>query len=870
MIDNNPLETRRIPLADAAETFPPPEWEAAWIWSAEPTEGRHDYVYFRREFELDSAEGPILIRIAADREASLWINGALIGHGPPVSDPRYKRYETHDITSLAVKGVNCAAVRVYHDTGCPFTDHAEARGLLCQIEVRGEVIEATDETWRAHVCRAYRKPGPHLGDSMWPEVFDANLDTPGWRETGYDDTGWQPAKRVIAPVHPLWNETQPQARFSPWVNLIPCETRPLVRKKHHPAEVRRVGEVIQRREATSHDTAVRMSLEPVLDLEKACVSGAEHLVSGSGTAAVRNSSMTESYSTFDGLRNAVIVFDFGKLMNARFGFRIQASSGIFDIGYAYRLEDDRVVPYVSTRTAIADQYTARQGDQTWETADWRHFRYVQLTFRDLSDELIIEEVWAEEIRNRFEYRGNFKSSDEKLDRMFTIVRRTAELSVIDRTMDNPSRERRQYLGDCSGIVGALTSCFGDSALLHRYFFNAAEGQKPTGEFAHSYPGHTRCVPSLFDHALSLPLRLREHYSLFADRSLVKRMWPAVSRLMELAVSCLDSEHMMALPPTCIWFDWGHMDRRGYFLPLQAMTAEAMRSSAVLAEAAGESGSRWSETAERMIGQIPRWFDRERGVFVDSIVEGAQQAHFSEHGVSLVSVWNLAPDSMIQSCLDLWEKNPEDFGQTSPAWAYLPAGFVRAGRPELAVRWMHTRFDQLERAGLDTWPETWCLYGERTTGTWRCRNSRAVAQGAGLGLAAALLQDMCGMRPAEPGFAQVHITPRPGPLTALRGTLPGPDGDYTAALELRDAIWRMEITLPSPRRVMLDIPFAPGIDTVEINGKKTEADSSRTMPAGITAARFIWDADTSSEIYIPDPDKPAFSLSELYSSTSRKP
>lgn len=828
----------RLPFPDAASVEAAPNWRAAWIWSSEATVGTHDYVYFRRDFPLETLPCRVLLRIAAEREATLWINGVLIDHGPPISDPRFKRYQTYDITEYLTGGVNCVAIRVYHDQGRGgFTAHADARGLLCQIEADGEVLVATDETWNACLCQAYLKPMACMGDSMWPEIFDAELDTPGWQTAGFDDRTWQPARRVIAHTHVLWGAEQPQARFFPWVNLIPCETRPLRRTRHRPAAILHVGEVLQQREASAHDTAIRMSLDTVLPLEKTSIINPESLLTGDGAVTIRNSSPTESYDTFDGFRNVTIVLDFGRLMNARFGFRLKTNTCHIDIGYAYRLDNGRVVPYVSNRTSIADFYCARSGEQTWESADWRHFRYVQLTFRDLPDELRLDEVWAEEVQNHFEPRGAFVSSDPRLDRLFEIVRRTTALNVVDRTMDNPSRERKQYLGDCSSILPAITSCFGDCALLRRYFAQSAEGQHSTGQYRYSYPGHDNDRASLFDHALSLPLRLWEHYQSFADCELVRAMWPSLVHFLELVLSCVNDEAMMTLPPYNIWFDWGHMDRRGYFLPLQAMSAEVLRRAAELAGVVGESGTQWREVAERMTAQIPRWYDEQRGVFVDAIINGECQPHVSEHANALVALWHLAPVPMIQSALDRWAENPVAFGQTSPAWMYLPAAFISAGRPELAIRWMSHRLAQIEAQGLDTWPETWCLYGERTLGTWRCRNSRAVAQGAGLGVPLALLQELCGIQPAEPGFTTVRIRPQPGSLTRLAGTTPGPDGDYSMQLEKKNGDWRLDISLPGPRHVILEAAFAPETRNIVVNGNQLSAAGVVILPNGREAGCF---------------------------------
>lgn len=131
--------------------------------------------------------------------------------------------------------------------------------------------------------------------------------------------------------------------------------------------------------------------------------------------------------------------------------------------------------------------------------------------------------------------------------------------------------------------------------------------------------------------------------------------------------------------------------------------------------------------------------------------------------------------------------------------------------------------------------------------WRCRNSRAVAQGAGLGATTALLQDLCGIQPAEPGFAAVRIAPQPGPLTSLSGTQPGPDGNYSITLEKRDGEWLLQLCLPSPRRVILDTAFAPAAREALVDGAPLLAQESVILPNGSEAARFVWNAGMLSEV-----------------------
>lgn len=837
---------------DAAESYPPVDWRAAWIWTAAPTKGEHDFVYFRKTFRLESADGRFLLRLAAERDASLWVNGELIDHGPPISDPAFKRYQTYDLTGRLGSGANVIAVRVYHDcTLGSYTRHATARGLLCQLEIDGEAVLISGPDWKALHCSAWLPPAAvRMGDSMWPEFFDARRDFPGWQMPDYHDDVWPNAVRVIPETHGLWGAEQPQAKFFPWVNLIPSETRPLLRERHCPASILQTGEVVQLREAYAHDTAIRMSVEPILTVDKIRFTGIDSVLTNACSVTVENYGATGESADVDGLRNATVVLDFGKLMNARLGFTITANAvATIDIGYSSRLENGRVIPYVSNRTQTADCYISRDGEQSWETADWRHFRYVQLTFRNLSGPLRISSLYAESVRNAFAERGSFLCDDEAVTRSFDVVRRTTDLSVVDRTMDNPSRERKQYLGDCSAIIPAITSCFGDAAIVRRYFLQLAEGQHPTGQYRYSYPGHDDDKASLFDHALTYPLRLNEYYQFSADTELISKVWPSVERFAAFVESLVDESGFIGMPPYNIWFDWGHMDRRGHFLPLQALSIAVLDAVADLADALGQSSDSRRTLATKMRTRIPDWFAESDGAFVDAIIDGKQGAHCSIHANSLVAYYGLADQSLIQPALDRYAADPTSFGGESPAWFYVPGAFTRAGRPELALRWLRRRMKGLDALGINTWPETWNLQTEETLGHARCRNSRAVAQGAGLSPASFLLEQFCGIRPGSPGFRTVHLHPQPGDLRFIEGTRPGPDGDYSLKLQRQDNHWDLEIDLPSAREVCLDLSFTPQAQTIVVNGKEQHMDRMVALPGYGNCPHFKWHAEPKTHVRV---------------------
>ena len=831
---------RLIPPDAPVATKPFTAWTGKWIWTADPTEGEGDFVYFRREFELSSVPPAAVLRSAADREYALWVNGCFVGRGL-ISDPRFKRYDTRDVSALLRRGKNCIAALVYHDisihrwTVCP-----EAHGFLCQLEA-GQFTLVSDEAWAARRSEAYLA-GVRFDDTTMAEIYDSRQAPAGWEQIGFDDAQWPRAVAVIARVHRLFRAKRPQARFFPWIHLVPADVAEHAYKRRLPVRVVQCGEVLQRREASPQDVAVRLSLEQVQPCEKAKVEHVEALLeNGASAVLVCNSDPNESGDTFDGLRNATVVLDFGQLMNARLGFRLKAPAGArIDIGYSYRLEDGRVIPYVSLRTPMADQYTTREGEQEWQTFQWRHCRYVQLTFRDLHGEIELFNVWAEEVRNPFAERGEFVCCDPLLNQAFVMSRRTADLCVVDHTMDNASRERRQHGGDCSGILRVFWACFGDVAVGRKYFVQHMEGQHGTGIHRGAYPGVEEAEESLMGHTLSFVLRLYEHYMLYADADLVARLWLGIERLVEMCCSFLDEEGLMPLPPYGIFFDWADLQREDYPFILNAWCCEVLRRAAVLGEAVGRTTqvARWRAAARLLAeGLRERWWNEERGVFSDCLIDAKASEHISEHANSLAIIFGIATSAQTQRIMDAYSKDRAAFGAASPGWIHLPEAFIRAGRVDLAIDWIHRHFSRLIAMGLETVPEVWTLYGEQTPGTWRCRNSRAVAQGAGLGVPWALLTELCGIQPLKPGFQTVRFAPQPGPLESFRGSFPGPDGEYSLAYEKRNGESVVEIALPREKPVVLDLPFAAAGAIFAVNGRRLKPDETIEMPNGAPTPRF---------------------------------
>ncbi|OGV53192.1 MAG: hypothetical protein A2017_04740 [Lentisphaerae bacterium GWF2_44_16] len=809
-------------------------WRGKWIWLKDCGDGMHDYICFRKEFLLeDKADNPV-IHITAEREYILWVNGHFAGRGPFLSDPKYKRYDSFRIRDLFKPGKNIIGVMVYHHSeklgASRLTPHQEACGFLCQIDDGNNTLLVSNQSWKTARNKAYLRPSVKFDDGSYHECYNASAFSSNWNEESFDASPWQNAVSCMQEKHPLWGSTIPQNRFFPWVNLIPSETGMPGLTKRLPKNVSS-GEVIQRREFSASDGAVRMSLEEVLPSTKASVLNISSLTTaGKGTVSVKNSDYFESEDTFDGIRNATIILDFGRLMNARFGFRFRSPANVkIDIGYAWNLEGGRIIPYVSSRTPQADCYLSGGDMQEWQTFQWRHFRYIQLTFRDLMETLELFEVWAEEVEHQFPEAVEFSSDCELLNRSWKATENTIRLCCANnQTMDNPSRERKQYLGDCSAIVPAIDQFFGETALVKKYFHQFDESQHRSGLYRYS-TGHDDDGASLFDHSLALPIRLYEHYMRFGDDKLVLRMMPGIRRFMELSESILDSSGIAMLPPYGIWFDWACVKRENISFILNALTARAFISSARLAAYVGcgdKNSEVWNERANKIICFLrENFYDKKRSVYVDCLMDnGTRDPFVSEHSNSLAVLWGIADIGQSDAIMNAYQKNRKLFSSASPAWKYLPEAFIHAHRTDLMVDWIKRKYGPVLDAGYDTLPETWCLYGENTLGRWRCRNSRAVAQGAGLGLPDTVVHGLAGIVPLEPGFAKVGISPKPGSLRRFSVAVPGPDGIYSLqySADASENIYKITVPAGKDCKFIINEPELPA--NVLVNGTEARPDS----------------------------------------------
>ena len=155
-----------------------------WIWKKDLS-GEDIYVDFLCDF--DYAGGDVSVKISADSNYALYINGALCESGQYADFPHYKVYDEFDITHLLREGKNRFAATVWHYGRTGLCYYPGRAALRCEVLCGGELIAASGD---GTLCRQSREYQSGLCKQITSQLgfsfhYDATQND-GWRVSGED------------------------------------------------------------------------------------------------------------------------------------------------------------------------------------------------------------------------------------------------------------------------------------------------------------------------------------------------------------------------------------------------------------------------------------------------------------------------------------------------------------------------------------------------------------------------------------------------------------------------------------------------------------------------------------------------------------
>jgi hypothetical protein len=811
-------------------------WRSRWIWFERPAirlatltrperavEG--DRVgLFRRRFELSSVPATAPCRIWTDGRHVVRVNGAEVARGPVRANPRRAHYDAFDLAPHLRVGANVVTITAVHFeqqtswwTPVPPSYTLGAGSLAVEawlgdgmlVGADGSGPDGDDAGWLVGDAAWRTLPGdawtplPMPGDvACLPlESFDARALPAGWEDADFDDAGWAPAVEIL-PVH-TGTHGDPHPPSEPFGLLLPPvrsgagagppvrHDATLVARLPLPAVVAADGVTVSDDEHTELDPVDQV----LADEQRAgFLAGAEH-----GSDQFRDLPSPTA--------GEILRFDLGHVAAGTvvLDFDGAAPGTVVDLAAADQVDGHGRLGPIGQHSGL--RYVCRGGGaERFESLDVIGARHLHLSVRPPADGPGAAPTVAVAILERLRPRPEgaaFACSDPALEHIHAIGLRTVDLCAHDAYVDCPTREQRAWTGD-SVVHQMVDFAANPDWSLARWHPVLAASPRSDGlvpmTAAADFTYEDRTI--LPDWSLHWVRSVHNLWRSTGDRATVAELLPVAERTLRWFEPYQGADGLLDGVTGWTLIDWASLYSSGRSSALNALWARALEDLAALADWVGNAAT--ADWARARYGEVAAAFDAfwddDRGVYVDHVVDGEQAPVAAQHGGAAALAAGIVPAGRAERVLTRltdrsrllrhsWvmdtatiERGNDGgaylaFGYPEPDWDVheqmvecepffryvLHDGIARAGRTDL-IAGLCRDWQVFVDAGETSWPENW-NGGTRCHG-WSSTPTRD------------LIVHVLGITPAEPGYDAVRVAPALGGLDWARATVPTPHGFVT--------------------------------------------------------------------------------------------
>lgn len=457
-----------------------------------------------------------------------------------------------------------------------------------------------------------------------------------------------------------------------------------------------------------------------------------------------------------------------------------------------------------TWLGFGDRVLHPGGEQAYESLWWRSGRWLRILVRTGAEPLEILDARPRRTGHPFERRWAF-DCDQELAGMLDLCERGLRCSVHETFVDCPYYEQMQYLGDTRVQAVVWLAATGDPRPVRRALELFDRSRWFNGFHAERCPTHE--VQMSATYSLVFPPMLRDFTWWCDEPGTVRRLLPGMRSALEHCLACVDDGGHIAGLPGWLFVDWVHHPawKSGVpggtgaeiTSPIALHLPVALDAAAQVEDAHGDPhmAQRWRHESRRVLGAILQKFGG-----TDLLSDDQEGTQWSEHAQALALDCRELPVERRLPLLRALADPPEGFAKASVYFSHhLHEALLKAGETDAVWR-RFTFWKKLVDQGFLTTVEA-------------PEPSRSDCHGWGAHPLYHFLTAIAGIRPACPGFRQVRVTPRFGPLKRISATVPHPLGEIKVDFT-RDESGNMTASVATPVPGVLvwrdkEIPLAVG-------------------------------------------------------------
>ncbi|MFD0715680.1 amylo-alpha-1,6-glucosidase [Paenibacillus sp. GCM10027626] len=470
-----------------------------------------------------------------------------------------------------------------------------------------------------------------------------------------------------------------------------------------------------------------------------------------------------------------ILADFGK---QTFGFvqlRGVSGQGRIRLDYGESLEEASDSACCET----FDELTVGTDEASVLTVERsRAMRYVRVTF---SQGMSVANIALLHEYLPVQYRGQFSSSDEELNRIWDVSAYTFHLNTRELFLDGIKRDRWVWSGDAY-----------QSYLMNYYLFFELPVTQRTMVALRGKDPIEHHLNTILDYSLYWFVGLKDYYLYTGDLAFIAQQYENIIGLLEFCLSRVNGNGMLeGKPEDWVFVDWADMSKDGELSFIQILFCMSLETVAGFAAQLGhaEDAARYGAMAERLKRELKKAFwDEERQLFIHSRRNGEPDGVVTRHANMFALLYDFLDTNERSAVKGNVLMNPDVPAITTPYMrfyelaALCEAGEQSAVREEMLAYWG----GMLKLGATSFWeeydpkqsvPEQYAMYGRKY--------GKSLCHAWGASPLYLLGKYFLGVTPAKPGYEETLIVPRLGGLDWMEGCVPTPHGEVTVYMDRQE-------------------------------------------------------------------------------------
>ena len=479
-----------------------------------------------------------------------------------------------------------------------------------------------------------------------------------------------------------------------------------------------------------------------------------------------------------------------KVLAARLPYNTQMTP-VIDVtdaagGTLIRMETDHIMG--GSEPCIRAEYITKEGRQKYESLGWMNGDELRIIYPAESG-IVINSVGYRETGYDCEFEGSFTCSDETINRFWGKAMRTLYVNMRDTYFDCPDRERAQWWGDVTVLIGqSFYQLSPDAnALVRKAIHELVDWQRADGTIYSPVPSGTwkNELPAQMLSSVG-PYGFWYYYMHTGDKETMEYVYPAVRKY--LSVWTLDEDGLtVGRKGGWSWGDWGtNIDLR---LLLAAWHYLALQAATDMAELTGNEAD------------IPEYTRIRESIYK------AFNTHWNGYAYRYPS-YQGATDDRVQAMAILSGLADEDKHEqifqllktqkhASPYMEkYVLEALVKKGHGDFAIERFKKRFgpmiaDSLHTTLFEGWEEGG-YGGGSTNHAWSG------------GMLTVIAENICGVRPTVPGWKEFEICPYPV-ISECSITIPSVTGMISSSFKDNEEAFVMNVSIPKGTTATVMVP-----------------------------------------------------------------